>query len=121
MEHISNWLKERRAAKKLEKIELDHVSDLVGDDWRRVWQKLRIEPRLAQNHAVIAEIAINGNPAFPFITTVGYCSRAEVILALKRNLYLTDAEASDLITCTLRREDALHRLEERLTLTDGTN
>jgi hypothetical protein len=119
MENISNWMNRRRATKNLEKIDLIHLASLTSDDWRTVWDKLQIEPILVDNGVLIAEITIDGNPAFPFVTFVGYSSREEVVLALQNHLFLTEEEASNLITCTLSRNEALHRLEERQTLSEG--
>jgi hypothetical protein len=102
----------------LKKVDGAEVAAIAGDDWARVWNKLKITPRLS-GRVLIGQVNIDGRYAFPIIAQVGYDSTANVIEILRKSLSLTALESIEFISCKRDRDSILEIVEERLVSYDS--
>lgn len=101
----------------LKKVEGAEIAAIAGDDWARVWCKLKVSPLLS-GRTLIGQLRIEGKDAYPIIAHVGYDSKADVIEALE-HLLLTASESMDFISCRLTLASTVEIVEERLVSYDG--
>jgi hypothetical protein len=102
------WSKDKK--RRLKHVKPNEFARLVGNDWLRVWTKLKLTPTVSGS-AIVGELRVRDTNVVPIIGFTGYSDRADVVMALMDQLGLSGFDSEEFLECRRGLDFVVEQIE----------